>query len=191
MNSYLSSKRKRTLDILFTLIALPFILPLLIVTAFLVLLTMGPPVVFAQKRVGLNGKIFIMFKLRSLKRSFNNEHGTKHTNGDITPLGKFIRIFRLDEFPQIWNILKGEMSWVGPRPEVPFYVEKYTGLNPDFALRTAALPGITGLAQLNNPNATPDQNLDKLYHDMFYIQKANLRMDMKILFKTFFIIWKK
>jgi lipopolysaccharide/colanic/teichoic acid biosynthesis glycosyltransferase len=190
MNSYLSSKRKRTLDILFTLIALPFILPLLIATAFLVLLTMGSPVVFAQKRVGLNGKVFIMFKLRSLKRSFNNQHGTKHTNGDITPLGKFIRIFRLDEFPQIWNILKGEMSWVGPRPEVPFYVEKYTEIDPHFADRLKALPGITGLAQLINPNATPDHNLDKLNHDMDYIQRANLRMDLKILIKTFFIIWK-
>lgn len=190
MNDYLFSWQKRTLDIAFTLLILPAVFPLLIFCAFLVIITMGFPVIFSQKRIGLNGRVFIIYKLRTLKRKSNNVEGITHTNGDITPLGKFLRIFRFDELPQIWNILRGEMSWVGPRPEVPYYVEKYNNLNPNFNGRLAALPGITGLAQLNNPNATPSDNLDKLEHDLSYISNANVRMDMKILFKTFFLIWK-
>ncbi|MDP3462550.1 MAG: sugar transferase [Bacteroidales bacterium] len=190
MNDYLFSWQKRTLDIAFTLLILPAVLPLLIFCMFLVIITMGFPVIFSQKRIGLNGRVFVIYKLRTLKRKSNNVEGITHSNGDITPLGKFLRIFRFDELPQIWNILRGEMSWVGPRPEVPYYVEKYNNLNPNFNGRLSALPGITGLAQLNNPNATPNDNLDKLEHDLSYISKANMNMDMKILFKTFFLLWK-
>jgi lipopolysaccharide/colanic/teichoic acid biosynthesis glycosyltransferase len=189
-NAYLYSKQKRTLDILFSLLALPVVIPVLILCALLVFLTMGWPIIFAQRRVGKDGSVFVIYKLRSLKRSSNNHEGITHVDEDVTSVGKIMRLFRFDELPQIWNILKGDMSWVGPRPEVPVYVEQSARLNPRFNDRLQALPGITGLAQLNNPNATPNDNLDKLKHDMEYIHKASLGLDIRIIFKSFFFIWK-
>lgn len=190
VNEYLYSKPKRRLDILFSLLVIPVVVPIILVCAFLVLITMGWPVFFAQKRIGLNGKVFVIYKLRSLKKTSNNKEGILHSNGDVTAVGKVLRLFRFDELPQIWNILKGQMSWVGPRPEVPYYVNMYSKLNPAFNERHQALPGITGLAQLNNPNATPNDNLDKLSYDMEYIRTASLKSDIHILFQSFFLLWK-
>jgi lipopolysaccharide/colanic/teichoic acid biosynthesis glycosyltransferase len=190
VNAYLYSKQKRLLDILFSLLVIPVVVPVILVCAFLVLITMGWPVFFAQKRIGLKGKVFVIYKLRSLKKTSNNYEGILHSNDDVTPIGKILRLFRFDELPQIWNILKGQMSWVGPRPEVPYYVEMYSKLNPAFNERHLALPGITGLAQLNNPNATPNDNLDKLSHDMEYVRTARLKTDIHILFQSFFLLWK-
>lgn len=190
VNPYLYSKQKRLLDILFSLLVLPVVVPVILVCAFLVLISMGWPVFFAQKRVGLKGKVFVIYKLRSLKKTSNNHEGILHNDDDITPVGKVLRLFRFDELPQIWNILKGQMSWVGPRPEVPYYVDMYSKLNPGFGERHLALPGITGMAQLNNPNATPNDNLDKLSHDMEYVRTASLKTDIYILFQSFFLLWK-
>lgn len=190
VSPYLLSRQKRLLDLLFTLIVLPGVLLLLSFCALAILLTMGFPLIFAQNRVGIKGKVFMIYKLRTLKRKASNKTGITHTNGDITPLGKLLRLFRFDELPQIWNILRGEMSWVGPRPEVPYYTKKYTELNPGFRNRLLALPGITGLAQLHNPNATPSDNPVKLEFDLEYISSASLSGDIYILFKTFFLLWK-
>lgn len=190
VSAYLHSRKKRLLDLVFTLIVLPGIILLLSFSALGIILTMGFPVIFAQNRVGLNGKVFMIYKLRTLKRKASNKTGISHTNGDITPLGKLMRLFRFDELPQVWNILLGEMSWVGPRPEVPYYTDKYNELNPEFRNRLLALPGITGMAQLNNPNATPNDNPAKLGFDLEYIRTASLYGDLKILFNTFFLLWK-
>ncbi len=190
ISNYLCSSHKRMFDLVFSLLSLPLLLPLTGLSALFVLLTMGMPVMFKQKRVGKNGKVFLIYKLRTLKRKSTSYDGLFHSNGDITPLGKLLRIFRFDEFPQLINIFKGEMSWVGPRPEVPYYVEKYSKLNEKFSERHQALPGITGLAQVENPNATPHENLDKLVYDLEYIEKASLGMDLKIVFNTFFLLWK-
>jgi lipopolysaccharide/colanic/teichoic acid biosynthesis glycosyltransferase len=190
MKSYHNSIKKRGLDIIFTLLVLPIALPLLIACLFLVLITMGFPLIFSQKRIGKKGKEFTMYKLRSMKKKFVPSEGQKHSNNDISKIGKLLRMSRLDELPQMWNILKGDMSWVGPRPEVPFYVDKYKELHPRYIDRQKVLPGIAGLAQLSNPNATPDDNLDKLGYDLQYIDKANLMTDIKIILKTFFVLWK-
>ncbi len=189
-NKYLNGKSKRAFDLLFTILVLPVGLPLLLLCTAWLLITVGLPVVFAQKRVGRNGRQFTMLKLRTLRNGANNHNGTRHEPGDITIAGRILRAVKVDELPQMWNIIKGEMSWVGPRPEVPFYVEKYTDIDPKFRFRLLALPGITGIAQLNNPNATPEDNLDKLKHDLHYIKNASLWMDIKILIKTFLVIWK-
>ncbi len=167
---------------------LPFAIPAAILCWLLVMITMGFPAIFAQHRVGLNGKVFVMFKFRSLKRTSNTRNGTSHSNADITPVGRFLRMFRLDELPQVYNILRGEMSWVGPRPEVPYYVELFSDKNPDFMLRHKALPGITGMAQVRNPNATPNDNLEKMQYDLEYIRRASLQTDLKILMQTFLVI---
>lgn len=190
LNRYLNSKLKRAFDLLFTILILPLGLPLLLLCMAWLLASVGLPVIFAQNRVGLNGRQFTMHKLRTLRNGANNHNGTRHEPTDITKVGGILRLLRLDELPQMWNIIKGEMSWVGPRPEIPFYVERFDAIDPDFRFRLLALPGITGMAQLNNPNATPDDNLDKLKHDLEYIQKASLWMDIKILLKTFLVIWK-
>ena len=182
-NPYLLGFTKRTFDILISLAMLPFAIPAAVICWTLVMLTMGAPAIFTQQRVGLNGKTFRMYKFRSIRRTSDTKNGTSHSHADITPVGRLLRMFRLDELPQIYNILRGEMSWVGPRPEVPYYVELFSHKNPDFHLRHKALPGITGLAQVRNPNATPNDNLEKLQHDLEYIHKANLLHDLKICCK--------
>ena len=96
----------------------------------------------------------------------------------------------MDETPQIWNILIGEMSWVGPRPEVPFYYEHFKKQEPTYANRQLVRPGITGLAQLDNPNASPNENLEKLKFDLQYVNQATFWMDLRILTKSFLFIWK-
>ncbi|HMM12874.1 MAG TPA: sugar transferase [Bacteroidales bacterium] len=175
-------------DWLLTIFMMPFAIPMGIICWIMVMITMGKPVIFAQHRVGLNGKIFTLYKFRSIKRNSDTQNGTYHTTSDITPVGRFLRMFRLDELPQIYNIIRGEMSWVGPRPEVPFYVDHFEKMHPGFHLRHLALPGITGLAQVRNPKATPADNLEKLQHDLAYIRHASLMADLKILFQTIYVI---
>lgn len=96
----------------------------------------------------------------------------------------------MDELPQLWNILVGEMSWVGPRPEVPYYVDHFANLHPNYRQRELARPGIAGLAQLDNPKASPEQNLEKLVFDLDYMKNANIWMDINILFKTIFVVFR-
>lgn len=170
---------------------LPFAIPAAVICWTLVMLTMGAPAIFTQQRVGLNGEVFRIYKFRSIRRTSDTRNGTSHSHSDITPVGRILRLFRLDELPQIYNILRGEMSWVGPRPEVPYYVNLFSEKNPDFLLRHKALPGITGLAQVRNPNATPNDNLEKMQHDLEYIHKASLLKDLKILLQTALVIVNK
>ncbi len=191
MNTYHSSKRKRVFDLLITLLVFPLVFPFLSLCMLLLLVLNGTPIFYTQERVGKDGRRFNMYKLRTMKRKFKNFGGTMHTNADITRLGLFLRIIRLDEIPQIINILKGEMSWVGPRPEVPFYVEKYSALDSDYHLRHRVLPGITGLAQVEYPNATPCDNLKKLKYDLKYIKKGNLELDIRLFFMTFLAVLKR
>lgn len=190
-NSYLLSGRKRAFDLIITFIMLPFLIPAAVICWTLVMISMGSPAIFAQHRVGLNGKVFVLYKFRSLKRDSDTRNGTGHSYHDITPVGRFLRLFRLDELPQIYNILRGEMSWVGPRPEIPYYVEMYGSKNPEFHLRHKALPGITGLAQVRKPDATPNDNLEKMKHDLQYIREASLINDIRILISTAFVIINK
>jgi putative colanic acid biosynthesis UDP-glucose lipid carrier transferase len=102
-----------------------------------------------------------------------------------------MRSSRIDELPQIWNILKGEMSWVGPRPEVPYHYEHFKQRDANYATRQLVKPGITGLAQLNNPDALPNENLEKLKLDLEYVNQANIWMDLRILAQTFLLTWTR
>jgi lipopolysaccharide/colanic/teichoic acid biosynthesis glycosyltransferase len=190
MNRYHRSITKRALDLIFSLLVLPVALPLMVLCAFLVLVSSGSPVFFCQERVGRNGEIFRLIKIRTLKKSFSSAPGAQHTIHDITALGRFLRKSRLDEIPQIWNILVGEMSWVGPRPEVPYYYEHYKKLEPTYASRQLVRPGITGMAQLDNPDASPNENLEKLTFDLEYVHKGSFGLDVHILLKSFLFVWK-
>ncbi|MFN3530367.1 MAG: sugar transferase [Bacteroidia bacterium] len=190
MSLYNMSVSKRLLDIFFSLLVLPIALPVMLLSIVLIGLTTAGPVFFVQQRVGLNGKSFNLIKIRTLKRSFQSLPGAQHDELDITMVGRFLRKFRFDEIPQIWNILIGEMSWVGPRPEVPYYFDHFKALHPEYEMRQLTRPGITGLAQLQNPNASPNENLEKLKYDLEYVRNSSFGMDINILLRSFLFVWK-
>lgn len=190
MSPYLNHPLKRIVDVLFSLALLPLVIPVFLITSFLVFIIDGRPIFFAHQRVGQHGKLFKLVKIRTLKNSFDSAPGAQHKQNDVTLLGKLLRKTRVDEIPQIWTILKGEMSWVGPRPEVVFYYDYYKEKDTNYARRQEAKPGITGLAQLNNPNASPDQNLEKLTFDLEYVDNASFLLDLRVLLKSFIVVWK-
>jgi lipopolysaccharide/colanic/teichoic acid biosynthesis glycosyltransferase len=115
--------------------------------------------------------------------------GMRSLDSDSFFIGRILRAWRIDELPQIWNILKGEMSWVGPRPERPHIVARCEVEIPQYSLRHQVLPGITGLAQVQMPDATPNDNREKLLYDLKYTESASLRFDLKILLQTIRIIY--
>jgi lipopolysaccharide/colanic/teichoic acid biosynthesis glycosyltransferase len=190
MSSYLNSSLKRALDIVFSILVMPIALPCVALASMLVFFSDRGNVLFVQERIGKNGLPFNMIKIRTLKKNFTGENGKQHIDDDILWIGRWLRKLRIDELPQIWNILKDEMSWVGPRPEIPFYFDHFKKMDPTFTQRQVCKPGITGLAQLENPDATPEHSMEKLPHDLTYVDKATLWMDIKILFQSFFSVWK-
>jgi len=176
---------KRMMDWILAFLLLPFLLPVIMLAAIITKLTSKGPAIFTQERVGLNGKIFTLFKIRTMV--FNPEGHQEHTvRGDkrITKLGKFFRKTKIDELPQLWNVLKGDMSLIGPRPERSDIVEKFAEQNNFYRLRHIIKPGITGWAQVNNPTATPEETLEKLEYDLFYINHLSIRLELQILLRT-------
>ena len=176
---------KRIMDLVISILALPFALPLIVFGCIAMAFTSKGPIVFRQKRVGLNGKAFTMFKIRTMVHS--NDGYVNHTiknDGRITKVGEVLRKTKIDELPQIFNVLKGDMSIIGPRPERLDIVEEYTLRNDYYKYRHLVKPGITGWAQVNKPMATPEQNLEKLEYDLYYINNHSLKLDVQILAKT-------
>lgn len=162
-------------------------LPLMVLLGVLVRLTSRGPAIYRQTRVGKHGKPFELYKLRSMVRDAEKD-GPKwaaQKDSRVTLLGRLLRKFHLDELPQLFNVLKGEMALVGPRPERPEFVEELRKKIPDYMRRLEVLPGITGLAQLNLP---PDTNLEsvrrKLVLDLEYIRSAGIWMDLSIILCT-------
>ena len=185
MNSYHSGALKRLLDITVSLVFLPFAFIGVTVGAALIVVTTGGPFIYTQRRIGKGGKEFTIYKLRTLKRSASDDlSGMRPNDPDLITIGRFLRIWRIDELPQIFNILLGDMSWVGPRPERPHIVARCLLEIPNYGERHSVLPGITGLAQINDPDATPDQNAAKLEYDLKYVATASFGHDLKILWKT-------
>ena len=185
MNTYPKSSLKRLLDWVLSVAVAPFALVLVFLGCAAVYLTDGGPVIYKQLRVGLGGKPFTMFKIRTLKRTASDDFsGMRASDPDLLKVGTFLRLWRIDELPQILNILKGDMSWVGPRPERPHIVDQCILDISNYTMRHEVLPGITGLAQIKNPNATPSENSDKLQYDLDYSRRASLGLDLKILWKT-------
>jgi sugar transferase (PEP-CTERM system associated) len=162
--------------------------PVMVVVALAIKLTSPGPVFHRQQRVGLNGSVFTVFKFRSMV--VNAEAGTGPvwaTRGDarVTGLGKWIRRFRLDELPQLLNVLRGEMALVGPRPERPHFVEKLSAQIPFYTYRHCVKPGITGWAQINHKYGdTVDDAIMKLEYDLYYIKNLTVSLDMFIIFHT-------
>jgi len=190
---YVNSHTKRWFDLAFSFIVMPFALLLLLPVCFVYPLFSGWDLFFRHYRVGKNGRRFYLYKIRSLKKNHNNPRaGMVKGDGTVIPiLGNFIRQTRIDELPQIWNIFKGDMSWVGPRPEQLDFVTQCIEKYPAYDARHAVKPGITGLAQIHNPNATIDDHQEKLVDDLEYMRTATLWLDIKILWRSLGIILKK
>ncbi|MBH1940364.1 undecaprenyl-phosphate glucose phosphotransferase [Mobilitalea sibirica] len=179
---------KRSVDIFGALFALVlFSVPMLLV-AFLIKLTSKGPIIFSQIRIGKNNKEFKMYKFRSMElQPENDEKKAWTTSGDprVTGIGKFIRKTSIDELPQLFNVLKGDMSLVGPRPERPFFVEKFKEEIPRYMIKHQVSPGLTGWAQINGYRG--DTSIRKrIDHDIYYIENWTLSLDIKILFLTIF-----
>lgn len=177
-------RAKRTVELLISIFLLILIIPIcLIACIFIVIESSGNPI-YIKERVGLNGRKFMMYKLRSmyLDAEKNGHQWASKNDKRITKVGRFIRRTRIDEFPQIINIIKGEMSIIGPRPERPEFVNEFLKYIPDFNKRLAVRPGITGWAQVNGGyELTPK---DKLVYDLFYINHESIKLDFLILLKT-------
>jgi FlaA1/EpsC-like NDP-sugar epimerase/lipopolysaccharide/colanic/teichoic acid biosynthesis glycosyltransferase len=193
LSDYVNSHAKRWFDLGFTVVVLPFAVLLLFPICVVYPLFSGWNLIFRHYRVGKNGRHFYLYKIRSLKKNHNNPRaGMVKGDGTVIPvLGNFIRQTRIDELPQIWNILRGEMSWVGPRPEQMNFVVDCIAKYPAYDARHAVKPGITGLAQVHNPNATIDDHQEKLVHDLAYIQTASLWGDIQILWRSVGVVLKK
>ena len=183
MNAFL----KRCLDIFASLFLILITSPIMLVAVIGIKVTGGKgPVIFKQERVGLNKKIFTMYKFRSMR--VNDESNTAwSTNNDSrkTFFGSVLRKFSIDELPQFFNVLKGDMSIIGPRPEVPFYVNQFKEEIPKYMIRHQVRPGITGWAQVNGYRG--DTSIEKrIEHDIWYIEHWSLFLDIKIVFMTIF-----
>lgn len=180
---------KRLLDVALVVFVLPLGAAITAVGALLILLTMGWPVFFIQERVGLAGKPFRMWKLRTMLPARDGEAHRAAVRGDarITRVGGFLRRFRIDELPQLWNVLRGEMSLIGPRPEAVAFHEEYVRDEPMYAYRNLVRPGITGWAQVcAPPSANADEARRKLTYDLYYVKRMSLFLDVQIALRT---IW--
>ncbi|MEE9694207.1 sugar transferase [Aeromonas hydrophila] len=178
---------KRFMDVLMVIIALPFFLPVMCITAALIKLESPGPVFFMQKRVGLGNKDFIIYKFRSMhdSSSLDNACFAQEVDKRITRVGHFIRKYRVDELPQFFNVLKGDMSLIGPRPEQRFFVERFESELPFYMYRHMVRPGISGWAQvMYGYSADTDSTRIKLEYDFYYIKNFSLWLDILIVFKT-------
>lgn len=180
-------KLKRAMDLLITFFVLPVILPIGLITAILIKLDSRGPVFFIQPRVGRHGNTFNMFKFRSMTvdAEKNGNRFAKNNDARITGIGKFIRKYRIDEIPNFWNVVKGEMSVIGPRPEQVNFVEFFNDEIERYNYRHSVKPGITGLAQVNQGYAACTRSTQmKLNYDLFYIRHYSPRVDFMIILKT-------
>jgi sugar transferase (PEP-CTERM system associated) len=178
---------RRTSDVVLSLILLTFTLPLMLVTAIVIRLDSPGPVLYRQERAGLHGRPFVLFKFRSMRLDAEAGGPTWAAQRDsrVTRVGAFIRSTRIDELPQLMNVLRGQMSFIGPRPERPHFVEQLASVIPAYRQRAQVRPGLTGWAQVNYPyGASVEDARMKLSFDLFYVTHRSLVLDVLILFAT-------
>jgi len=170
---------KRTLDLLLSLLVLVCLAPFLLCLAVLVRIRLGSPVLFRQMRPGLGGRPFRLVKFRTMLDSTDSQGQLLADAARLTPFGRFLRSSSLDELPELWNVVRGDMSLVGPRPLLMQYLDRYT---PEQARRHEARPGITGWAQVNGRNALSWEQ--KFALDVWYVDHRSLLLDLRILWLT-------
>ena len=193
LSAYVNSHTKRWFDLAFSVLVVPAALLLLIPVCLVYPLFSVWNIIFRHYWVGKDGHRFYLYKIRSLKKNHNNPRAVMAKgDGTVIPvLGHFLRATRIDELPQIWNILRGDMSWVGPRPEQLEFVNDCIEKYPAYDARHAVRPGVTGLAQVHNPNATIDDHQEKLVHDLASMRTAGLWLDIKILWSSLRIVFQR
>ncbi len=183
---------KRVFDIVFSSVILILALPVMAVTAVLIKLESHGSVLYRQERVGLNGSIFEVVKFRSMRSDAEKDGKPRWAtlNDDrVTRVGKFIRKVRIDELPQLFNVLRGEMSLVGPRPERQFFVDDLISKIPYFAVRHSVKPGVTGWAQVRYEyGSTVEDSVEKLQYDLYYVKNHTLFLDLLILLETVAVV---
>ncbi len=183
---------KRLFDLLSAAVLLVVSAPIMLLAAIAIKLDSRGPVFYRQERVGLNGRPFMVTKFRSMRQDAEKD-GTPRwasvQDDRVTKVGHFMRRTRIDELPQLWNVLNGEMSMVGPRPERPFFVEQLTEQIPFFAVRQSVKPGVTGWAQVRYQyGATVEDSIEKLQYDLYYVKNHTLFLDVVILFETVAVV---
>ncbi|CEN89678.1 sugar transferase [Paraclostridium sordellii] len=187
---YLYEILKRILDIISSLLGLIVAIPIILVIAIIIKIEDNGPVFYSQQRLGKDEKNFFVYKLRSMRVDAEKYGGVQWAQKDdprITKIGKFIRKTRIDEIPQLFNILKGDMSLIGPRPERPELTYKFNKEIPGFIDRLVIKPGLTGLAQVNGGyDISPEE---KLKWDIIYIKNRNIFLDISIIFKTIGVVF--
>lgn len=177
---------KPILDFILAFLLIIIFSPIILIVALLIKLKLGSPILFTQERPGLNGKIFRIYKFRTMSDERDSKGDLLSDELRLKGFGKFIRKSSLDELPQLFNVLKGEMSFVGPRPLLVEYLKLY---NQEQAKRHNVKPGITGWAQVNGRNAISWEEKFKL--DVYYVEHISFMLDCKILYMTFFKVLKR
>ena len=180
---------KRSLELMFSLLLLVVTLPVLLVTAISIKLESPGSIFYKQERVGKDGKLFNVWKLRSMRNDAekNGPQWASKNDARVTQVGSFIRKTRIDELPQLFNVLSGQMSLIGPRPERPMFTEQFDKEIPGFKNRLLVKPGLTGWAQVNGGyEMTPAEKLDL---DLYYIQKQSFSLDSKIFLRTIKVVF--
>ncbi len=176
---------KRLLDIICSSLLIILFSPLMITVAIIIKLTSPGKIIFRQQRVGLNQKPFTMYKFRSMRTETEGDiSGTEKNDARCTKIGLFIRKFSIDELPQLFNVLKGNMSLVGPRPEIPYYVNEYRKSVPLYMVKHYVKPGITGWAQVNDLRGNDTSISERIKLDIYYIEHWSITFDIKILLMT-------
>jgi undecaprenyl phosphate N,N'-diacetylbacillosamine 1-phosphate transferase len=177
---------KRIFDIFLALFLFTFMIPIFVIVGFLIFIFMGRPIIFKQERPGLNNKLFTIFKFRTMNNSTDENGVLAQDSERITYLGKIFRSWSIDELPEIWNILTGKMSFVGPRPLLIEYLDIYSAQQ---SRRHEVKPGLTGWAQVNGRNNISWE--DKFNLDIWYVDNVSFKLDLKILLKTITYTIKK
>lgn len=183
---------KRLSDILFASVLLLLAMPIMVLTALLIIIESGTPVLYVQERVGRNGRLFNVIKFRSMRTDAEKDGQpiwAQKKDDRTTRVGRIIRKLRIDELPQLYCVLRGDMSLVGPRPERQFFVEQLTNEIPFYAVRHSVKPGLTGWAQVRyHYGATVEDSAEKLQYDLYYVKNHSLLLDMIILFETIAVV---
>jgi len=176
----------RLRDLILVLIAAPLWLPLIAIVALLVALRLGSPTLFRQPRTGLRGRSFVLYKFRTMRDEVGPDAKPLPDSERLTSFGRMLRSTSLDELPSLWNVIKGEMSLVGPRPLLPEYLALY---NSRQLRRHEVRPGITGWAQVNGRNAVGWQ--ERLEMDVWYVENRSFLLDCRILLRTFIQVFRR
>jgi sugar transferase (PEP-CTERM system associated) len=179
---------KRVFDLVSASILIVLALPVMLITAVLIVLESGGPILYLQERVGLNGRLFNVIKFRSMRTDAEKDGKPRWASAvddRVTKVGRVIRKLRIDELPQLFSVLGGAMSLVGPRPERPYFVDQLTQKIPYFAVRQSVKPGVTGWAQVRyHYGASIEDASEKLQYDLYYVKNHSLFLDLVVIFET-------